>query len=90
VIFRALWLDRLPIGFVIKVDFDRAIARRRRLKTMKSGGQHVAGLRDGRTVPVKRLNVPVAVGPGATALTHTPELAASSATDFVTACLLAA
>src|SRR5258707_9695139 len=43
-------------------------------------------------VPVKRLSMPVSVGPGATALTRTPELAASSAADFVmpsTACLLA-
>jgi hypothetical protein len=86
VILRAFWLDRLPIGFVMKVDCDRAIARRRRLKTMKSGGQHIAGLRDGRTVPVKRLSVPVSVGSGATTLTHTPELVAYSTADFVTAC----
>lgn len=56
---------------------------------MKSGEQHVAGLRDGRPVPMKRQSVPVSVGSGATA-SHTPELAASSAADFVTACLLAA
>jgi hypothetical protein len=53
---------------------------------MKSGGQHIAGLRDGRTVPVKRLSVPVSVGSGATTLTHTPELVAYSTADFVTAC----
>src|SRR5437868_15286166 len=44
-------------------------------------------------VPVKRLSIPVSVGPGATALTRTPKRAASSAADFVmpsTACLLAA
>src|SRR6266446_3808508 len=44
-------------------------------------------------VPVKRPSIPISVGPGATALTRTPELAASSAADFVTpstACLLPA
>src|SRR5271169_6605978 len=44
-------------------------------------------------VPVKRVNMPVSVGPGATALTRTPDLAVSSATDLVipsTACLLPA
>src|ERR1700761_2663019 len=44
-------------------------------------------------LPVKRLSIPVSVGPGATALTRTPEPATSSATDVVspsTACLLAA
>src|SRR5258708_37575125 len=44
------------------------------------------------TVPVKRLSRAVSTGPGATALMRTPELAASSAADFVmpsTACLLA-
>ena len=42
-------------------------------------------------VPVKRLSIPVSMGPGATALTRTPEPAASSAADLVmpsTACLL--
>src|SRR3981081_998108 len=41
-------------------------------------------------VPVKRVNMPVSVGPGATALTRIPDLAISSATDLVmpsTACL---
>src|SRR5580704_5233183 len=44
-------------------------------------------------LPVKRLSMPVSVGPGAMALTRTPDLAPSSAADFVrpsTACLLAA
>src|SRR5216684_3805330 len=44
-------------------------------------------------LPVKRLSIAVSVGPGATALTRTPEPAASSAADLVkpsTACLLAA
>src|ERR1700739_2892277 len=44
-------------------------------------------------LPVKRLSIPVSVGPGATALTRTPEPATSSAADVVspsTACLLAA
>src|SRR5258707_12966421 len=44
-------------------------------------------------VPLKRLSMPVSVGPGPTALTRTPERAPSSAADFVnpsTACLLAA
>ena len=43
-------------------------------------------------VPVKRVSMPVSVGPGATAFTRIPDLAASSATDLVmpsTACLLA-
>lgn len=43
-------------------------------------------------VPVSRPSMSVSTGPGATALTRTPEPAASSATDFVspsTACLLA-
>src|SRR6478752_483876 len=42
-------------------------------------------------VPVKRVNIPVSVGPGATALTRIPDLASSRATDLVrpsTACLL--
>ena len=42
-------------------------------------------------VPVKRVSMPVSVGPGATAFTRIPELAISSATDLVmpsTACLL--
>jgi hypothetical protein len=42
-------------------------------------------------VAVKRVNMPVSVGPGATAFTRTPDLATSSATDLVmrsTACLL--
>ena len=42
-------------------------------------------------VPVKRVNMPVSVGPGATAFTRIPDLATSSATDLVmpsTACLL--
>jgi hypothetical protein len=42
-------------------------------------------------VPVKRVNMPVSVGPGATAFTRIPDLAISSATDLVmpsTACLL--
>ena len=42
-------------------------------------------------VPVKRVSMPVSVGPGATALTRIPDLATSSATDLVmpsTACLL--
>lgn len=41
------------------------------------------------TVPVKRVSMPVSVGPGATALTRIPDLAISSATDLVmpsTAC----
>jgi len=41
-------------------------------------------------VPVKRVSMPVSMGPGATALTRIPDLAISSATDFVmpsTACL---
>ena len=42
-----------------------------------------AALRSG--VPVKRLSMPVSVGPGATALTRTPNGAASSAADFVDA-----
>ena len=44
------------------------------------------------SVPVKRFSIPVSIGPGATALTRTPDPAASSAADFVspsTACLLA-
>jgi hypothetical protein len=44
-------------------------------------------------VPVKRSSMPVSVGPGATALTRTPEAATSSAADLVkpsTACLLPA
>ena len=43
-------------------------------------------------VPVKRVNMPVSVGPGATAFTRIPDLAISSATDLVmpsTACLAA-
>src|SRR5271169_3832740 len=43
-------------------------------------------------LPVKRLSISVSVGPGATALTRTPEPATSSAADLVspsTACLLA-
>src|SRR6185295_8690414 len=42
-------------------------------------------------VPVKRVNMLVSVGPGATAFTRIPDLASSSATDLVmpsTACLL--
>src|SRR5712691_10902796 len=42
-------------------------------------------------LPVKRSSMPVSVGPGATALTRTPEAAPSSAADLVmpsTACLL--
>ena len=42
-------------------------------------------------VPVKRVNMPVSVGPGATPFTRIPDLAVSSATDLVmpsTACLL--
>src|SRR3981189_1226014 len=42
-------------------------------------------------VPVKRLSMPVSIGPGATALMRNPELATSRAADFVmpsTACLL--
>src|SRR5882762_8008994 len=45
------------------------------------------------SVPVKRFSMSVAIGPGATKLTRTPEEAASSAADLVspsTACLLAA
>src|SRR5438094_5882470 len=45
------------------------------------------------SVPVKRFSIPVSIGPGATALTRTPDPAASSAADLVnpsTACLLAA
>src|SRR3979409_235686 len=41
-------------------------------------------------VPVKRVSMPVSVGPGATAFTRIPDLASSSATDLVmpsTACL---
>jgi NAD(P)-dependent dehydrogenase (short-subunit alcohol dehydrogenase family) len=34
-------------------------------------------------VPVKRVNMPVSVGPGATAFTRIPDLASSSATDLV-------
>src|SRR5580692_845361 len=44
-------------------------------------------------VPVKRSNIPVSTGPGATRLIRTPDAAASSAADLVrpsTACLLAA
>src|SRR6185369_2453875 len=44
------------------------------------------------SVPVKRFNIPVSIGPGATMLTRTPDGAASSAADLVspsTACLLA-
>src|ERR1700682_6021821 len=44
------------------------------------------------SVPVKRFNNPVSIGPGATVLTRTPDEAASSAADLVspsTACLLA-
>src|ERR1700704_3239624 len=43
-------------------------------------------------VPANRLSIPVSIGPGATMLTRTPDLAASSAADLVspsTACLLA-
>jgi hypothetical protein len=43
-------------------------------------------------VPVNRDSMSVSIGPGATALTRTPDGAASSAADFVspsTACLLA-
>src|SRR4051812_21486672 len=43
-------------------------------------------------VPVNRSSIPVSIGPGATALTRTPNAAASSAADLVspsTACLLA-
>ena len=43
-------------------------------------------------LPVKRLSIPVSTGPGAAALTRTPNAAPSSAADFVrpsTACLLA-
>src|SRR4029077_11079641 len=42
--------------------------------------------------PVNRSSIPVSTGPGATALTRTPDAAPSSAADFVnpsTACLLA-
>src|SRR3954464_2381787 len=42
-------------------------------------------------VPVNRVNMPVSVGPGATAFTRIPDFASSSATDLVmpsTACLL--
>jgi uncharacterized protein (DUF169 family) len=42
-------------------------------------------------VPVKRVNMPVSTGPGATAFTRIPDWAVSSATDLVmpsTACLL--
>ena len=41
-------------------------------------------------VPVKRVNMPVSVGPGATALTRIPDFASSSAKDLVmpSACLL--
>jgi hypothetical protein len=42
-------------------------------------------------VPVKRVNMPVSVGRGATTFTRIPALAISSATDLVrpsTACLL--
>src|SRR6266404_5437327 len=45
------------------------------------------------SVPVKRLSIPVSIGPGATALTRTPRPATSIAADLVspsTACLLAA
>jgi hypothetical protein len=60
---RAFWLDRLPVGFVINVGFDRAIARRGRLKTMKRADTMLhAGLRDGRTVRKNRLSVPASVG----------------------------
>jgi hypothetical protein len=44
-----------------------------------------------RIVLVKRVNIPVSVGPGATPFTRIPDLAVSSATDLVmpsTACLL--
>ncbi len=44
-------------------------------------------------VPVKRVSMPVSVGPGATLFTRIPDLAISSATDLVmpsTACLLPA
>jgi hypothetical protein len=44
------------------------------------------------SVPVKRFNIPVSIGPGATMLTRTPEEASSSAADLVSpssACLLA-
>src|ERR1700675_2885438 len=43
-------------------------------------------------LPVKRSSIAVSIGPGATALTRTPNAAASSAADLVrpsTACLLA-
>src|SRR5207244_3365998 len=43
-------------------------------------------------LPVNRFNISVSIGPGATALTRTPNAGASSAADFVspsTACLLA-
>jgi hypothetical protein len=43
-------------------------------------------------LPVKRSSIAVSTGPGATALTRTPNAAASSAADLVrpsTACLLA-
>ena len=43
-------------------------------------------------VPVKRLSIPVSIGPGATTLTRTPDSATSSAAALVrpsTACLLA-
>ena len=43
-------------------------------------------------LPVKRVNISVSTGPGATALTRTPKAAPSSAADLVspsTACLLA-
>src|ERR1700747_351982 len=35
------------------------------------------------SVPVKRFSIPVSIGPGATALTRTPDAAASSAADLV-------
>src|SRR5258705_12817619 len=44
------------------------------------------------SLPVNLVSIPVSIGPGATALTRTPEADASSAADFVrpsTACLLA-
>src|ERR1700693_5822524 len=41
-------------------------------------------------VPVKRVNMPVSVGPGATPFTRIPDLATSSATDLVMPSMLAA
>ena len=78
-------------GRFVRSDEDDRVGKLLRLSRGEPIGTVVTSAALFFGVPVKRLSMPVSVGPGATALTRTPDPATSSAADLVTpstACLL--